>query len=137
MAFTCECSPRGTRAMSNLSSHGTYSFALRVCGSSFCFLSPGCFGKKTTLGLCSCDEGHTTCSQEESFRMRRVANLVARKRVTDSATPAPPALRGTQCLLHAFPWSRSPSPMGLFDISVSHSVCKQLFIPDSQGPGEH
>lgn len=61
--------------------------------------------------------------------MRRVANLVARKRVTDSATPAPPALRGTQCLLHAFPWSSSPSPMGLFDISVSHSVCKQLFIP--------
>lgn len=27
--------------------------------------------------------------------------------------------------------------MGLFDISVSYLVCKQLFIPDSQGPGEH
>lgn len=69
--------------------------------------------------------------------MRKVANLVARKRVTDSATPAPPALRGTQCLPSAFLQSSSPSPMGLFDISVSHSFCKQLFIPDSQGPGEH
>ena len=67
----------------------------------------------------------------------RVPNLVARKRVTDSATPDPPARQGTQCLPCAFPRSSSPSPMGLFDISVSHSVCKQLFIPDSQGPGEH
>lgn len=128
--------PWGTRAMNTLSSQGTYSFELRVCGSIF-FLSPGCFGKKTSLGLCSCDEGHTIWSQEESFRVRMIANLVARKRVSDSATPDPPALRGTQCLLHAFLWSSSPSPMGLFDISISHLDCKQLFIPDSQGPGEH